>query len=93
MAPVRPMMDNLELQYVQEIVVDGKQVLVQHGVPALEGDFLKSLGRRGYCITITGVLTGIDVGKGLICFALQLCARRDLALLSTFVPIPDVVLS
>lgn len=63
--PVRPMLDDIELQNVQKIEVDGDQVLVQHGVPALEGDFLQRLGRRGMQITITGVLTGPEAGDGL----------------------------
>lgn len=63
--PVRPMLEDIELQHVQKIEVDGDQVLVQHGVPALEGDFLQRLGRRGTQITITGVLTGPEAGDGL----------------------------
>jgi len=63
--PVRPMLDDIELQHVQNIEVDGDQVLVQHGVPALEGDFLQRLGRRGARITLSGVLTGPDAGDRL----------------------------
>jgi len=63
--PVRPMLEDIELQHVQKIEVDGDQVLIQHSVPALEGDFLQRLGRRGTQITITGVLTGPEAGDGL----------------------------
>lgn len=62
---VRPMLDDIELQHVQKIEVDGDQVLVQHGVPALEGDFLQRLGRRGARIVLSGVLTGPYAGDGL----------------------------
>lgn len=65
MAQVRPMLGDIELQQVQKIEVDGDQVLVAHGVPALEGDFLQRLDRRAMQITITGVLTGPEAGEGL----------------------------
>ena len=45
MAPARPMLDDVELQQVQEIEVAEGQVLVQHPVPALEGDFLQRLAQ------------------------------------------------
>jgi outer membrane protein OmpA-like peptidoglycan-associated protein len=61
----RPILGDVELQQVQEIEVEGDQVLVQHGVPALEGDFLQRLGRRGTRVTLTGVLTGPQAGGGL----------------------------
>lgn len=61
----RPMLDDLELQQVQTITLDGDQVWVQHAVPALEGDFLQGLGRRASQITLTGVLTGAEVADEL----------------------------
>ncbi|MBK8985290.1 MAG: peptidoglycan-binding protein [Chloroflexi bacterium] len=61
----RPMLDDLELQQVQMIELDGDQVWVQHGIPALEGDFLQALGRRASQITLTGVLSGAEVADGL----------------------------
>lgn len=65
MAAVKPMLGDIELQLVQKIEVDGDQVLLDHGVPALEGDFLQRLDRRATQITITGVLSGQQAGKGL----------------------------
>lgn len=62
---VRPMLDDLELQQVQTIEVDGDQVWTQHGIPALEGDFFQGLGRCASRITLTGVLTGAEVADGL----------------------------
>jgi outer membrane protein OmpA-like peptidoglycan-associated protein len=61
----RPLLGDVELQQVQELEIDEDQVLVQHGVPALEGDFLQGLGRRGTQITVVGTLTGAQVGDGL----------------------------
>lgn len=61
----RPMLDDLELQQVQTIELDGDQVWVQHDIPALEGDFLQGLGRRAGQFTLTGVLTGAEVADGL----------------------------
>lgn len=61
----RPMLGDIELEHVQKIEVDGDQVLVQHGVPALEGDFFQGLGRRATQISLAGVLTGPEAGEGL----------------------------
>ena len=61
----RPMLDDLELQQVQTIEVDGDQVWIQHDIPALEGDFFQGLGRRASQVTLTGILTGADVADGL----------------------------
>lgn len=61
MTPIRPMLDDLELELVQAIEVDGDQVLVSHGIPTLEGDFLQRLGRRGARIKLSGVITGVLV--------------------------------
>jgi hypothetical protein len=61
----RPLLDNIELQQVQEIETGQDQVLVQHDVPALEGDFLQRLDRRATQVTLTGVLTGAEVADGL----------------------------
>jgi outer membrane protein OmpA-like peptidoglycan-associated protein len=65
MSPARPMLGEIELQQVQTIEVDGDQVLVEHGVPALEGDYFQGLGRRATQVTLTGVLTGPESGEGL----------------------------
>ena len=61
----QPLLDNLELQQVQELDTEQDQVLVQHGIPALEGDFLQRLDRRATQVTLTGVLTGAEVGESL----------------------------
>src|SRR6266550_2954701 len=65
MASVKPMIDDLELQQLQQIEADEKEVLAQHGVPALEGDFLQDLGRRAERIRLNGVITGSESGEGL----------------------------
>lgn len=63
--PAKPMLDNIELQHVQQVEAEDKQVLAQHGVPALEGDFLQDLGRRVTRLTLTGVMTGSEAGEQL----------------------------
>ena len=63
--PAKPMLGDVELQLVQEIDAEEDQVLAQHGVPALEGDFLQGLGRRAERVTLTGVITGPEAGDGL----------------------------
>lgn len=59
------MLDDIELQHVQKVEAEDEQVLAQHGVPALEGDFLQDLGRRVTRLTLTGVMTGPEAGEQL----------------------------
>lgn len=61
----QPMLGDIELQQVQKLDTDHDQVLKQHSVPALEGDFLQRLDRRAAQITLTGVLTGLGAKEGL----------------------------
>jgi len=63
--PVKPMLDGIELQQVQQVAAEDAEVLAQHGVPSLEGDFLQDLGRRATRVTLTGVMTGPQAGDGL----------------------------
>ena len=63
--PVKPMLDGVELQQVQKILADDEEVVVQHGVPALEGDFLQDLGRRASRVTLVGVMTGPEASDDL----------------------------
>lgn len=65
MAAVKPMLDDIELQNVQEIEIDEDQVFVEHEIPALEGDFFQGTGRRATRIGLNGVMTGSDVGQKL----------------------------
>jgi outer membrane protein OmpA-like peptidoglycan-associated protein len=59
------MLDGVELPQAQRIASEDEEVLAQHGVPALEGDFLQDLGRRAVRVTLTGVLTGPEAGEDL----------------------------
>lgn len=61
----RPMLDDVELQQVQKVESEDQEVLAEHGVPALEGDFLQDLGRRVTRLNLIGVMTGPESGKGL----------------------------
>jgi outer membrane protein OmpA-like peptidoglycan-associated protein len=65
MAPIKPMLGEIELQLVQKIDTEQDQTLAQHSVPALEGDFLQRLGRRASRITLNGVMTGPESGDSL----------------------------
>lgn len=65
MAPAKPMLDGVELPQTQRIASEDEEVLAQHGVPALEGDFLQDLGRRAVRVTLSGVLSGAEAGEGL----------------------------
>lgn len=65
MPPVKPMLDEIELRLVQKIDTEEEQVQAQHGVPALEGDFLQGLGRRATRVTLNGVMTGTEAAADL----------------------------
>ncbi len=62
---VKPMLDDIELKLVQKIEADGEQVFDQHGVPALEGDFLQGQGRRAERVRLVGVMTGPEAADDL----------------------------
>lgn len=63
--PAKPMLDDVELQHVQQVDAEDEQVLAQHGVPALEGDFLQDLGRRVTRFTLVGVMNGTEAAEQL----------------------------
>jgi len=63
--PAKPILDGVELQQVEGIEGYNKWDLKQHRVPALEGDFLQSLGRGAVRIRLQGVLTGTQAGQSL----------------------------
>jgi outer membrane protein OmpA-like peptidoglycan-associated protein len=63
--PVKPMLGEIELQQVQKIETDEDQILTQHSIPALEGDFLQGLGRRATRVTLTGVMAGAEAAENL----------------------------
>jgi outer membrane protein OmpA-like peptidoglycan-associated protein len=54
----KPMLGGVALQQVQTIEGVETEVLKDHAIPAMEGDFLQDLGRRAARIRVTGVLTG-----------------------------------
>jgi outer membrane protein OmpA-like peptidoglycan-associated protein len=56
----KPVLDGIALQQVQEIEGSQEEMVNQHQVPALEGDFLQRLGRRAGRIRLRGILTGPD---------------------------------
>jgi DNA circularisation protein N-terminus len=78
----RPMLDGVELEQVQKVEADDQEVLAQHGVPALEGDFLQDLGRRATSVTLTCVLTGPQAGA-------QLKVMREKFRTATPIPFVD----
>lgn len=63
--PARPMLGDLELQQVQQVMVADDQVFVRSAVPGLDGDFTLRLGRRASVISVSGVITGAEAGARL----------------------------
>jgi len=59
------MLGDLELQQVQWIDVDEREVVTDHAVPSLEGDFLQRNGRRATRVRLAGTLSGPGVAAGL----------------------------
>jgi len=57
-APIRPMLDDLELPLVQVLHTEEDQVWVEHGVPALPGALLQRLNRAPTRVHIEGVMAG-----------------------------------
>ncbi len=56
MPPARPMLDELELPLVQVMVLDREQVLVEHAIPAVDGNILQRLGRRATVLRLAGMI-------------------------------------
>jgi outer membrane protein OmpA-like peptidoglycan-associated protein len=79
MAPLRPMLGDVELQQTQQIEVDQDRDFAVHEVPALEGDFDQPLGRRGAAVTLSGVLTGAQVGDGIKALRKQFRAAQPVS--------------
>src|SRR5918996_143015 len=55
----RPMLGDLELEQVQMLETDEDQVVTHHPVPALDGGFVQTMGRRAARLRLTGVLTAV----------------------------------
>jgi outer membrane protein OmpA-like peptidoglycan-associated protein len=61
MERIKPMLGDVELQQVQQLNIDADQILTEHEIPALEGNFYQQEGRRGTLITVSGLLSGVSV--------------------------------
>jgi hypothetical protein len=62
--PLRPMLDDIELQQVQIITGDQEQALARHRIPGLEGDFFQRMGRHASSFHLRAVLTGAESLQG-----------------------------
>jgi hypothetical protein len=58
--PVKPMLADLELPLVQRIHTQEEQILVDHPVPGLDGDFTQLLNRQATQVALAGILAGED---------------------------------
>ena len=58
---MRPMLDELELPNVQEIVTHDRRILAEHKPPGMAGSLFQNLGRHPGHILLWGVATGPDV--------------------------------
>jgi outer membrane protein OmpA-like peptidoglycan-associated protein len=61
----KPMLDRIPLDQVQVIAGDQNEILRQHKVPALEGDFIEDHRRRALRVRVKGVLTGRTAAQGI----------------------------
>jgi hypothetical protein len=59
------MLGDLELSLVQRIETEEEQVLVDHAVPGMEGNFTQRLNRASTRVTLHGVLTGDEAKANL----------------------------
>lgn len=55
---MKPMLDDLELPQVQEIVTREQRSLVEHRAPGMDGSYLQNLGRRPARVVLWGVAAG-----------------------------------
>jgi hypothetical protein len=55
---VRPMLDDLELEQVQEIGTYERRTLAEHKPPGMSGSLLQNLGRRPTRLVLWGVTVG-----------------------------------
>lgn len=55
---MRPMLDDLELEQVQEIGSYDRRTLAEHKPPGMSGSLLQNLGRRPMRLVLWGVTTG-----------------------------------
>ncbi len=58
---MRPMLDDLELPQVQEIVTYDYRTLAEHKPPGMQGSFLQDMGRGLTHVTVWGVAADDDV--------------------------------
>jgi hypothetical protein len=58
---VRPMLDDLELPQVQEIVTRDHRSLAEHKLPGMDGSLFQNLGRSATVLVVHGIATGPDV--------------------------------
>lgn len=64
----KPMLDRVPLDQVQVIEGAQNEIVRQHKVPALEGDFFEDLKRRAGRVWVRGVLTGPSAAQGVETF-------------------------
>lgn len=57
---MRPMLDDLELDQVQEIATYERRTLAEHKPPGMSGSLLQNLGRRPTRLVLWGVTVGPD---------------------------------
>lgn len=57
---MRPMLDDLELPLVQEIITHEQRALTEHKPPGMDGSLLQNMGRRPASILIRGFASGAD---------------------------------
>ena len=55
---MRPMLDGLELQQVQELTTYDLRALPEHKPPGMSGSILQNLGRRPTRLVVRGVASG-----------------------------------
>lgn len=60
---MKPVLDTLELEQVQEITTLERRALAEHKPPQMSGSLLQNLGRRPTRLALWGVATGPDAQK------------------------------
>lgn len=58
---MRPMLDDLELPQVQEILTHERRMLAEHKPPGMEGSLFQNMGRRPTNLILWGIAAGPSV--------------------------------
>jgi hypothetical protein len=82
---IRPMVDDLALPQVQQVVTLDRRRLVEHHAPGMDGSLLQNLGREAARVVLIGVATGPDAAAFVASLSQKLQAAAPVAFVADIV--------